>query len=253
MDLFPAIDLRAGRVVRLLRGDYEAETAYDDDPVGRALTFAAAGARWVHVVDLDAARTGEPVNLGVIGAICAELDDRGVRVQVGGGVRSDAAAVALLEAGAARVVVGTAAVEDPALVDTLGERWPGRVAVGLDARVTAAGEHEVAVRGWTQGSGRSLLDLAQRFDAPEVGALVVTSIDTDGTMEGPDLAVLGEVLAATAVDVIASGGVGTMGHLEALAGLEVRGRTLAGAIIGRALYEGRFELEEAIRACSPSG
>ena len=246
MELYPAIDLRDGRVVRLLRGDYGAETAYDDDPVGRARSFAAAGARWVHVVDLDAARTGEPGNLGVIGAVCAEMRDRGVRVQVGGGVRSDEAALRLLQVGADRVVIGTAAVETPELVADLADAWPGRVAVGLDAR-----GQEVAVRGWTEGSGHDVVDLAARFDRLGVSALVVTSIERDGTLEGPGLDLLRAVLDHCDTAVIASGGVGSLDDLRALAGLSVGRRTLTGAIIGRALYEGRFDLEEALASCSP--
>lgn len=248
MEIFPAIDLRGGRVVRLLRGDYGAETAYDDDPVARARAFAGAGARWVHVVDLDAARTGEPAHLSVIYALCDALGPLGVRLQVGGGVRSEEAAAALLDAGAQRVVVGTAAVEHPELVDALAERRPGRVAVGLDAR-----GGEVAVRGWTEGTGRSLFDLARRFDRPGVGALVVTSIERDGTLEGPALDTLSDVLAASRADVVASGGVGSLGDVTALASLSAGGRRLAGAIVGRALYEGRFGLEEAIGACSAPG
>lgn len=245
MEVLPAIDLRGGQTVRLLRGDYDAETVYDADPVARAVGFADAGAEWIHVVDLDAARTGEAANLDVVRAICAAVD---CRVQTGGGVRDEAAARRLLDAGAARVVVGTAAVENPELVDRLADDAPGRVAVGLDAR-----DGEVAVRGWTEGSGRALLDLIERFDGDGVGALIVTSIARDGTLEGPDLDQLSEVLGVCSVDVVASGGVGTLDDLRALAGLEVGGRRLAGAIIGKALYEGRFELKEALAACSPPG
>lgn len=259
MDLYPAIDLRGGRVVRLLRGDYDAETAYDDDPVARARAFADAGARWVHVVDLDAARTGDPANLDVVRAVCEEMGGRGVQVQVGGGVRTAEAAARLLDAGADRVVVGTAAVETPELVDELAGTGPGRVAVGIDAR-----GDRVAVRGWTEeASGTGVLDLARRFDRPGVGALVVTSIERDGTMEGPGLELLGEVLGRCGTPVVASGGIGTLDDLRALGALEAGGRGLAGAIVGRALYEGRFELEEALRVtggrvpgdptCLPSG
>jgi len=243
VDLFPAIDLRGGRCVRLLRGDYDAETVYDDDPVARAKSFEAAGARWIHVVDLDAARSGEQSNLAAVQAICEAV---ACSVEVGGGVRSVEAAGRLLEAGAARVVVGTAAVEDPSLVDTLAADAPGRVAVGLDAR-----GRDVATHGWTESTGTDLLDLVRRFDQPGVGGLVVTSIARDGTMEGPDLGQLSAVLEAAGTPVVASGGVGTLDDLRALAALEVGGRRLAGAIVGRALYEGRFEIEEAIEACSP--
>ena len=240
MELYPAIDLRAGRCVRLQQGDFAAETVYDDDPVAVARAFAAAGAPWIHVVDLDAARTGEPANLAVVEHIAESVP---CAVQVGGGVRSAAAADALFLAGATRVVVGTAAVETPELVDDLCRRHPGAVAVGLDAR-----GREVAVRGWTEGSGIDLVELALRFEDSGVGALVVTEIGRDGTMVGPDVDQLAAVLAAPGVPVVASGGVGDLAVLLALAAVEVEGRELAGAIVGRAIYEGRFTVTEALEA-----
>ncbi|MFO1536302.1 MAG: 1-(5-phosphoribosyl)-5-[(5-phosphoribosylamino)methylideneamino] imidazole-4-carboxamide isomerase [Actinomycetota bacterium] len=243
MDLYPAIDLRGGRCVRLHQGDFAAETVYDDDPVGVARAFAEAGARWIHVVDLDAARTGEPANLAVVAAIAAAVSCAGA---VGGGVRTPAAAAARLDVGVDRVIVGTAAVEQPELVDGLCARHPGRIAVGLDAR-----GREVAVRGWVAGSGADLLDLARRFEDAGVAALVVTEIARDGTMTGPDLGQLRAELEVTATPVVASGGVGGLPDLEALAGLTVTGpdgavRRLAGAIAGRAIYEGRFTVAEAL-------
>jgi phosphoribosylformimino-5-aminoimidazole carboxamide ribotide isomerase len=240
VDLFPAIDLRGGRCVRLYQGDYGRETVYGDNPVAQAEAFAAAGAPWIHVVDLDAARTGEAANRAVVAAIAAAVD---VPVQAGGGVRDDDAADALLAAGVRRVVVGTAALADPAWVRRLAARHPGRVAVGLDAR-----GRDVAVHGWTEGSGRDLVDLARGFDDAGVAALVVTEIGRDGTLAGPDLGQLGDVLAATGLDVVASGGVGTLADLRALAALDVGGRHLAGAIVGRALYEGAFALPDAVAA-----
>jgi phosphoribosylformimino-5-aminoimidazole carboxamide ribotide isomerase len=240
VDLFPAIDLRGGCCVRLYQGDYERETVYGDDPVAQAEAFAAAGAPWIHVVDLDAARTGDAANRAVVAAIAAAV---AVPVQAGGGVRDDDAADALLAAGVRRVVVGTAALADPAWVRRLAARHPGRVAVGLDAR-----GRDVAVHGWTEGSGRDLVDLARGFDDAGVAALVVTEIGRDGTLAGPDLGQLGDVLAATGLDVVASGGVGTLADLRALAALDVGGRHLAGAIVGRALYEGAFALPDAVAA-----
>jgi phosphoribosylformimino-5-aminoimidazole carboxamide ribotide isomerase len=239
-DLYPAIDLRGGRCVRLYQGDYGRETVYGDDPVAQARSFAAAGAPWIHVVDLDAARTGDPRNRELVAAIAAAVD---VPVQTGGGVRDDAAADALLSAGVRRVVVGTAALDDPDWVRRLAGRHPGRVAVGLDAR-----GHDVAVRGWVEGSGRDLVEVARHFDDAGVAALVVTEIGRDGTLAGPDLGQLGDVLAATRLDVVASGGVGTLADLRALAALDVGGRHLAGAIVGRALYEGAFALPDAVAA-----
>ena len=235
MDLYPAIDLRDGRCVRLYQGDYGRETVYGDDPVAQARAFEAEGAAWIHVVDLDAARTGEPRNRPVIAAIAAAVS---VPVQTGGGVRDEAAAQALVDAGVARVVLGTAALEDPALVARLAQRMP--VAVGLDAR-----GRDVAVRGWEQDSGRDLLDVARSFADVGVAALVVTEIGRDGTLEGPDLEGLAAVLAATSIDVIASGGVGSLDDLRALDRLEAGGRVLAGASVGRALYEGAFTLTDA--------
>jgi phosphoribosylformimino-5-aminoimidazole carboxamide ribotide isomerase len=233
--------------VRLLRGDFAAETVYDADPVAVARDFAAQGARWIHVVDLDAARTGSAQNLGVVEAICAAVE---CPVQSGGGVRSLAAAGALLGAGVARVVVGTAAVERPELVEELCGLHPGHVAVGLDAH-----GREVAVRGWTEGSGFDLVELAQRFESVGVAALVVTEIGRDGTLEGPDVGQLAAVLGASPIPLIASGGVGTITDLETLGGLVdgPSGRKVAGAIAGRALYEGRFTVAEGVAACARSG
>ena len=236
MQLYPAIDLRGGRCVRLYQGSYDAETAYSDDPVGQARQFADAGASWLHVVDLDAARTGEAVNLSMIAAIAAALD---VPVQTGGGVRSLDAAAALADAGVARVVIGTAAVENPALVEKVAARQP--VAVGLDAR-----GREVATHGWEQGGGGDLLDLAAQFESSGAEAVVVTEISRDGTMSGPDTVGLAAVLAATGLAVIASGGVAGLDDLTALAGIGDDQRRLAGVIVGRALYEGRFTVEQAL-------
>ena len=249
MELFPAIDLRDGRCVRLRQGDYAAETVYSDDPVGVAVGFADAGARWLHVVDLDAARTGEPVNRGVVGAIVAAVAGRGVRVQSGGGVRDERAARALWDAGVTRVVLGTAAVHSPELVAVLATDRPGGVAVGLDAR---AGE--LATEGWRVGSGTAAIDLVARLAGTGVGAFVVTDIGRDGMMSGPDLDGLATVLDATDVDVIASGGVSDVADLRALASFRSpgRGRALAGAIVGRAIYEGRLSVAEGVAACAAS-
>jgi phosphoribosylformimino-5-aminoimidazole carboxamide ribotide isomerase len=240
MDLYPSIDLRAGQVVRLYQGDYARETVYGDDAVSVAEGFADAGARWIHVVDLDAARTGEPVNRALIAAIADAVAGR-ARVQGSGGVRTEAAAAALAEAGVARVVIGTAALEDPPVVARIAARQP--VAVGLDAR-----SGEVALRGWIDGSGEGLLDVVPRFADAGIEALIVTDISRDGTFSGPDIDGLAAVLARTSLAVIASGGVGGLADLEALAALEVDGRRLVGAIVGRALYEGRIGLGDALAA-----
>jgi len=242
IELFPAIDLRDGRCVRLLRGDFRHETVYGDDPVAQARAFAAAGSRWVHVVDLDAARTGVPGNRPVVAAIAAGVGSD-VRIQTGGGVRDEAAAEALLATGVARVVVGTAALDDPTFVRRLADDHPGRVAIGLDVRGT-----EVAVRGWAEGSGRDIGEVTEELADAAVAALVVTQIEVDGTLAGPDVDGLARLLRSTAVDIVASGGVGTLDHIRALAALEVDGRRLAGVIVGKALYEGAFTIGEALAA-----
>jgi phosphoribosylformimino-5-aminoimidazole carboxamide ribotide isomerase len=239
VDLYPAIDLRGGQVVQLTQGDFDRERVHGDDPVAVAKAFVAAGARWIHTVDLDAARTGEPVNRDLIAAIAAAVD---VPVQTGGGVRDRAAADALFGVGVARVVIGTAALEHPELVRDIASTH--RVAVGLDVR-----GREVAVRGWEQGSGRDIVDVVTEFADAGVEAVVVTQILRDGTLEGPDLDGLALVLDSTPIEVIASGGVGSTADLEALTGLTVGGRALSGAIVGRALYEGTFNLTDALAAC----
>lgn len=245
MDLYPSIDVLGGRVVRLLRGDYDAETVYDEDPVAVARDFDRRGARWIHVVDLDAARDGGDANLGVIEAICANVS---ARVESGGGVRSVNDASDRFSAGVHRVVIGSAAIEDPEIVETLAATHPGRVAVGLDAR-----SRDVAIHGWVDATGLDLVTLATRFAGiPGVGALVVTGIDRDGTLEGPDVMALSDVLDAVTVPLIASGGVGTLSDLRVLASVERQGRGFGGAIVGRAIYEGRFSIEEGIAACSQS-
>ncbi|MFZ6002339.1 MAG: HisA/HisF-related TIM barrel protein [Actinomycetota bacterium] len=238
MDLYPAIDLRGGKVVQLTQGDFDRERVHGDDPVAIALGFVAAGARWVHTVDLDAARTGEPANRHLIAAIAAAVD---VPVQAGGGVRTLDAAAALADVGVARVVMGTAAMEDPALVARVAARQP--VALGLDVRGS-----EVATHGWETGSGVVLGDALARLADSGAEAVVVTQIQVEGLMDGPDVAGLSEVLSATELDVIASGGVGRLEHLHELAAVEVDGRRLAGAIVGTAIYEGRVDLAAAVAA-----
>ncbi len=231
MNLYPAIDLLDGHCVRLRQGDYDRRTDYDDDPVGRARQFAADGAPWIHVVDLDAARSGEPVNREVIGRIVAAVD---VPVQVGGGVRTRGDAEALWAAGVTRVVMGTAALENP---DLVAELVPdGAVAVGLDARGRALAAH-----GWEADAGLDLLEAATRFGAMGVAALVVTEIGRDGMLEGPDLEGLAAVLAVTTVPVVASGGVGSLADVEALTALD-----LDGVIVGRAIYDERLTVADAV-------
>ncbi len=233
MDLYPAVDIRGGRCVRLHQGDFEQETTYSDDPLSVARAFAGAGARWIHVVDLDAARrTGD--NRTVIEAIVDGVD---VPVELGGGVQDGR----WLERGVARVVLGSLAIADPGRVAQMASRYPGRVAVGLDHR-----NGEVRVDGWQSGSGVALTDAMARLAVPGLAAMVVTSIAADGTLRGPDLAGLAAVLELTEAPVIASGGVSGVEDLRALGRLRSAGRALAGVIVGKALYEGRLDIPSAL-------
>jgi phosphoribosylformimino-5-aminoimidazole carboxamide ribotide isomerase len=238
VELYPAIDLRDGRCVRLVEGDFGAETVYGEDPVAVATAFAAAGARWIHVVDLDAARTGEPANRPVIAGIAAAVAPRGVQVQAGGGVRDVDAADELLAAGVARLVVGTAAAEHPDLVQEMAARWPGRVAVGLDHR-----GGEVRVRGWTAAGGRRVAELVPAVLAAGAVAVIVTDISRDGRLAGPDVGGLAQLVAGTGAPIIASGGIRDVEDVRTLVGLG-----LAGAIVGRAIYEGTLDLTAALAA-----
>ena len=232
MELYPAIDLRDGRCVRLLQGSFADETVYGDDPIDVAKGYQAAGAQWVHVVDLDASR-GSGTNRLVVEAVASALD---IPVQTGGGVRDGL----LLEAGVERVVLGSMAVDDPKAAAALCEAYPGRVAVGLDHR-----DGQLMVRGWEQHAGVELFDA---IAWPQLGAaacFVVTNIAVDGMLVGPDLEGYRRLVDASPIPVVASGGVGTLDHLRAL-----RATGVAGAIVGKALYEGRFTVEEALAACA---
>jgi phosphoribosylformimino-5-aminoimidazole carboxamide ribotide isomerase len=240
MDLYPAIDLRGGQCVRLYQGDFAQETVYGDDPVAQARQFADAGAPWIHVVDLDAARTGEAVNRPVIAAIAAAVQ---VPIQTGGGVRDDEHALALLDAGVRRVVIGTAALDDPEWAAGLAERFPGQVALGLDVR-----GREVAVRGWVEGSGQQLDEVLARFEDAPFAALIVTQIDVDGVGTGPDVELYAELVETTEIGIIASGGVGSAEHLRTLARFGDEGSPLLGAIVGKALYEGALSIDDALAA-----
>ncbi len=240
MDLYPAIDLRGGKVVQLVQGDFDREAVHADDPVEVALGFVAAGAPWIHMVDLDAARTGEAHNRDLIAAVCAAVD---VPVQAGGGVRSVDAASALADVGVRRVVMGTAAVQDPSLVDAVAARQP--VALGLDVR-----GREVSIKGWTEGSGLDIADAVARLGGRGATALVVTQIDGEGLLGGPDIAGLTELLTLTDLEVIASGGVGELAHLTQLGAIEHDGRRLGGVIVGTAIYEGKVDVAAAVAALS---
>lgn len=233
LELYPAIDLRDGRVVRLRQGDYDQETSYGDDPLRVAESFADAGARWIHVVDLDAARTGTPVNRPLIGTLATALSGR-ASVQTGGGVRTLEDVRDLASHGVGRVVMGSAAVSDPDLVRRAGDI--ADVVVGLDHR-----QGELAVHGWTEGSGVNLMEALAWF--PTAAAFVITDISRDGMLLGPDLDGLRRCVTSTNVPVIASGGVASLDDLRSLRGIE----GLSGVITGKALYEGRFSVVDALR------
>jgi phosphoribosylformimino-5-aminoimidazole carboxamide ribotide isomerase len=249
--LYPAIDLRAGGAVRLTQGDFERETRYGD-PLELAATYLAGGASWIHVVDLNAARTGVPHERGTLGRIVERATAGGASVQTGGGIRTEADVADVLDLGVARVVLGTAALADPALATRCANRWPGRVAVGLDYAVGADGVAEARGHGWAEGSGRSLAELVGIWAGEPMGAVVATAIARDGMLGGADLDGLRTLLGLTALPVIASGGVGDRGDVAALAALAVGGRRLEGVIVGKALVEGRLTVEEAVAACAAS-
>ncbi len=247
MELYPAIDLRGGAAVRLTQGDYDQETQYGD-PVDLARQFIAGGATWLHVVDLDAARTGTPHERSVLAQIVA----LGVPVETGGGLRSEADVSAVLELGVSRAILGTAAIEDPGMVTTCAQRWPHQIAVGLDYSVGDDGQMEARAHGWLSGSGVSPLELLVAWKDDPIAAVIATSIARDGMLLGPDLTGLTELLDATSVPVIASGGVGSLEDLKHLAALRGTHGALHGAIVGKALVEGRFGVQEAVAVCAVS-
>ncbi len=234
MILYPAIDLKGGQCVRLRQGDMDRATVFNDDPAAQAAAFAASGARWMHVVDLDGAFAGAPVNGDAVAAIVGAVD---IPVQVGGGIRRLETIEAWLERGVARVILGTVAVKDPDLVRTACARWPGRVALGIDAR-----GGRVAVEGWAEVSELAARDLALRFEDAGAAAIIYTDIDRDGVMQGPNVAATAALADSVSTPVIASGGVSSLDDLRALAAAP----GIAGAIIGRALYDGRIDLAAAL-------
>lgn len=234
--VYPAIDLRGGNVVRLRQGDYADETVYGDDPLSVAESFVAAGATWVHMVDLDAAKGDAAVNRPVIARVASALAGR-ARLQVGGGVRGVADASALADAGVSRVVMGSAAVREPSLVTDVTTKVGVAVAVGLDHRAGI-----LATEGWTQSSGVGLADALGRY--PTAACAVITDISRDGMLSGPDIDGLSSAARNAPMPIIASGGVGTVDDIVALAAIP----NIDGVITGKAIYEGRFTLAEALRA-----
>ncbi|MFL5901189.1 MAG: 1-(5-phosphoribosyl)-5-[(5-phosphoribosylamino)methylideneamino]imidazole-4-carboxamide isomerase [Solirubrobacterales bacterium] len=238
MILYPAIDIRGGQAVRLTQGDYERETAYDADPVDAAKRWADEGAEFLHVVDLDGAKVGEPRNLDAIGRIAAAVE---CPIQAGGGLRDAESVAAVLDAGAERVVIGTAALRDPELLAAALEAHGDRVVVSVDAR-----EGKVSLAGWTEASDVDVAGAVAELSERGVARFLCTAIEVDGTMEGPALGELTRIAATTKAQIIASGGVGNLSHLEALA--RNAAPNVEGAIVGRALYERKFTVAEGITA-----
>jgi phosphoribosylformimino-5-aminoimidazole carboxamide ribotide isomerase len=233
--LFPAIDIRGGRAVRLVQGDYEQETRYDDDPVVAARRWVNGGAGWLHVVDLDGAREGEPVNLEHVRGIVAAVN---VPVQLGGGLRDSKKVEEAFSSGVERVVLGTAAVRDPEMAEAIAAAHGDRVVASVDSR-----SGKVAAEGWTEETDLDTADVIGELSRRGVRRFVYTPVDVDGLMEGPDLDSLREVARATDAEVIYSGGIGALDDLRAVAGLGIE--NVEGVIVGRALYERRFSIAEA--------
>ena len=240
MILYPAIDLKDGACVRLRRGIMEDATVYNDDPAAQAVHFKTLGFSWLHIVDLNGAFAGRPVNADAVSSILGATD---LPVQLGGGIRDLQTIQRWMDRGVARIVLGTAALRDPDLVRTAAREFPGRIAVGIDAK-----GGKVAVEGWAEVSQMTTVDLAKTFEDDGVAAIVHTDIDRDGVLEGVNVAATLAVTAAVAIPVIASGGVSTVDDVVALKTNE--GRGIAGAIIGRALYEGTMEPTAALAAAA---
>jgi phosphoribosylformimino-5-aminoimidazole carboxamide ribotide isomerase len=236
MILYPAIDLKDGQAVRLLRGEMSAATVFSDAPAEQARSFAAAGAAWLHLVDLNGAFAGRPVNAEAVEAILGAVE---IPVQLGGGIRDRATVDAWLGRGVARVILGTVAVEAPEIVRDAARAHPGRIAVGIDAR-----GGRVATRGWAEATEIEATELARRYEDAGVAALIYTDIERDGAMQGPNVTATEALARAVAIPVIASGGVASLDDLRALAA----SGAIAGAISGRALYDGAIDLAEALAA-----
>lgn len=236
MILYPAIDLKDGQAVRLVHGEMDSATVFNDSPAAQARAFQDAGCEWLHLVDLNGAFAGEPVNGAAVEAILAATD---VPAQLGGGIRDMATIAAWIEKGIARVILGTVAVENPALVRQAAAAFPGHVAVGIDAR-----KGRVATKGWATETDVMATDLARSFEDAGVAAIIYTDIDRDGAMEGPNVEATAELGRAVSIPVIASGGVSRLSDLIALRDTGV----IAGAISGRALYDGALDLAEALKA-----
>ena len=242
MILYPAIDLKDGQCVRLYQGDMDAATVFSNDPAGQAEAFARAGCEWLHLVDLNGAFAGAPVNAEAVEAILSRVE---VPVQLGGGIRDLGTVGHWLDKGLARVILGTVAVRDPDTVRKAAKRFPGQVAVGIDAR-----GGRVAVEGWAETTDLDATDLARRFEDAGVAAIIYTDIERDGAMQGPNVQATAALANAVSIPVIASGGVSSLDDLRAL---KECGADLDGAISGRALYDGKIDLAEAVALLKGGG
>ncbi|MBC8241606.1 MAG: 1-(5-phosphoribosyl)-5-[(5-phosphoribosylamino)methylideneamino]imidazole-4-carboxamide isomerase [Alphaproteobacteria bacterium] len=231
MNLYPAIDLKDGDCVRLLRGEMAAATVFSSDPAAQARAFQDAGCQWLHLVDLNGAIEGRPVNGEAVAAILAAVS---IPVQLGGGIRDEVTALAWLKAGVERVIIGTLALRQPDLVADLCRRHPGRVAIGIDGR-----DGRVAVEGWVEQSDMPVIELARHFEGAGAGAIIYTDIDRDGAMQGHNIAATATLADGLSTPVIASGGVTDLDDLRAL--LAASGRGIEGVIVGRALYDGAID------------
>jgi len=238
MNIIPAIDLRTGKCVRLIQGQYHRQITYEDDPVKQAREFRDAGAEWLHIVDLDGARFGRPINVESIEAIAAKV---GFKIEVGGGIRDEKSIKQMLDIGVQRVIIGTAAVSEFGWFTDMVNKFPGQVVLGLDTRGS-----KVAIRGWTQESPQQLWEFAAQAANLPLAAIIYTDIAKDGMMSGPNFERTKALIDAVDVDVIAAGGVTEINDIIKLKDLGV-----AGIIIGRALYEGNLDLREAIKAIHP--
>ncbi|WP_347245006.1 1-(5-phosphoribosyl)-5-[(5-phosphoribosylamino)methylideneamino]imidazole-4-carboxamide isomerase [Thermogutta sp.] len=240
MEVWPAIDIRGGRCVRLCQGDFNRETVYAEDPVEMAHHWQRLGARRLHIVDLDGARTGNPINFPIIIKI---IQATGLVCQVGGGLRQMETVAELLKTGVARVVIGTRAIKDPQWFRELCRKFPGHIVLGLDAR-----DGLVATDGWLETTREPAIDVARRFEGEPLAAIVYTDIASDGMLKGVNVAAMAEMQRSVTVPVIASGGIATLEDIRAL-----KAAGLAGCILGRALYEQRFSLREALEVAGDHG
>lgn len=243
MILFPAIDLKNGQCVRLVKGDMAQATVFNIDPADQARQFAAAGAAWLHLVDLDGAFAGQAVNAAAVEGILAAID---IPVQLGGGIREMAHIEAWLGKGIARVILGTVALKNPDLVKAACKHFPNQIAVGIDAK-----GGKVAVEGWAETSELSALDLALRFEDAGVAAIIYTDIDRDGLLQGVNVSATADLAAALSIPVIASGGVSSIADIDALLAAQPHSRKngggITGVISGRAIYDGRLDLKHALQ------